>query len=273
MQTYSSALNQCEIKERENLILQEDIYHPEPHILMPYLSHFSQRSADELENYANFSRFQKQCLLNEFLLHQGGLLSLRCRIEQNGSEARVSITFTNHSKNSNLGISCLYKIPKCFSIQKYSNIQKKFVLKDALTHEFGIKSREFPVESCLLSLQYEEINSQGSRHRVDTSLPLTIRNYTQFLAISEGKWMQEWDECTQGGRSFCQQRNVLLEKNTITADEIAAVLQGDFLSPGSMEGVTMSLSSIPSISTGRWPACPSSTTSSSTCAARYARTT
>lgn len=48
----------------------------------------------------------------------------------------------------------IYKIPKCFQIEKKVKINRKFTLHNTLRHIFTLDVEEFPLEACLLNIKY-----------------------------------------------------------------------------------------------------------------------
>lgn len=76
-----------------------------------------------------------------------------------GSKVQLEVLYSNQTK-SNLQLEVIYKIPKCFQIEKQSKINRKFTLNDTHQHLFSLDVAEFPLEACLLSVKYRAINNE-----------------------------------------------------------------------------------------------------------------
>lgn len=72
----------------------------------------------------------------------------------------------------------IYKIPKCFHIEKKVKINRKFTLHTTLKHIFTLDVEEFPLEACLLNIKYRASNlPNGEKIEAIMPLPVTILNF------------------------------------------------------------------------------------------------
>jgi hypothetical protein len=58
-----------------------------------------------------------------------------------------------------LEVENIYKVPKCFRIEKKCKISRKFTLHTSLKHVFTLDVEEFPLEACLLNIKYRSAAS------------------------------------------------------------------------------------------------------------------
>lgn len=75
-----------------------------------------------------------------------------------------------------LEVESVYKIPKCFRIEKVSKIAKRFQLHNTAKHIFNLEVEEFPLEACLLNLKYRAVDS-GLGGLAHIPMPVTILNF------------------------------------------------------------------------------------------------
>ena len=102
---------------------------------------------------------------------------------------KVEVSYVNQSKY-NLNVTSIYKIPRCFEIQKKSKIHKKFILtQEIITHVFSLYLLSFPLEACLLGLSY----GAGYRTDVEIPMPITIKNFVENLMTQKEEWIQLWE--------------------------------------------------------------------------------
>lgn len=99
--------------------------------------------------------------------------------------------FTNNT-NYPLEVENIYKVPKCFRIEKKTKINRRFTVHTALKHVFTLDVEEFPLEACLLNIKYR--SATAAEWKVEAVMPLavTIINFVEYLHTSEIEWVEEW---------------------------------------------------------------------------------
>lgn len=71
----------------------------------------------------------------------------------------------------------IYKIPRCFHIEKKVKINRKFTLHTTLKHIFTLDVEEFPLEACLLNIKHRPSTLDGEKVEAVMPLPVTILNF------------------------------------------------------------------------------------------------